>query len=121
MAVASLKVPFAYDAVVGIIWPQHAAKGIEYFCPNCREKLVLHAGEIKRRHFAHRPNGVCSQETILHKSAKLLVQSVVRDWKQGKTIAPELLRECRVCSEPSPQALPEKSQMPCWSIGFQTA
>lgn len=108
MTVALLKVPFAYDAVVGIIWPEHAAKDTDYFCPNCREKLVLRAGEIKRRHFAHMPNGVCSQETILHKSAKLLVQSSVRDWKQGKAVVPEVLRECRVCHESSPQPLPEK-------------
>jgi ssDNA-binding Zn-finger/Zn-ribbon topoisomerase 1 len=108
MAVSPLKVPFAYDAVVGIIWPEHAAKGIDYFCPNCREKLVLRAGEIKRCHFAHRPNGVCNQETILHKSAKLLVQSVVRDWKNGKALVPEVLRQCRICQESSPQPLPEK-------------
>jgi uncharacterized protein YlaI len=108
MGKALLKVPFAHDPAAGIIWPDHAQKGITYLCPNCQEKLIFRAGEIKRHHFAHKPNGVCSQETVLHKSAKLLVQVAVRAWKLGKAAVPEVVRQCGNCHESSPQPLPGK-------------
>lgn len=33
----------------------------KYYCPLCNEELVLKKGPIRRHHFAHKANGVCSE------------------------------------------------------------
>lgn len=65
-------------------------------------------GKIRVAHFAHSGNHVCSQETITHKTAKLLVQRAVLGWKSGKVSSPILQRECPICWAAVSQALPEK-------------
>ena len=69
-----LKVPFALDGTQVLLSPEVAEKGREYFCPACGDIVILKKGEIKVAHFAHKVSDTCSQETIVHKTAKQLVQ-----------------------------------------------
>ena len=36
-------------------------KNEKYYCPICNEELIVKGGLIKRRHFAHKPNRMCSE------------------------------------------------------------
>lgn len=63
-------------------------RGGNYTCPNCRQRLIFRAGEIRQRHFAHKGNA-CDPETYLHQAAKLaLGQELERrtDAQQGFNI-----------------------------------
>ena len=56
-----------------------AHKIFNYLCPECEEPLVLRAGEHKIKHFAHKANTNCSSESIIHKTAKMLIAQIIRD------------------------------------------
>ena len=75
--------------------------GREYRCPACRSPLSLKGakdGARRRRHFAHRPNITCAPESIIHKTAKLLVQRSVNDWKLGIGPQPVVKHRCTNCN-----------------------
>ena len=38
-----------------------ASNSEQYYCPICNEELIVKGGLIKRRHFAHKPNRMCSE------------------------------------------------------------
>lgn len=103
-----LRVPFAIDGEDRLHSPETAEKGKTYFCPACKEVVILKRGEIRTAHFAHKVSETCNQETIIHKTAKLLVQKAVNDWKSGKSDSPTLQRECQICYTRISQSLPEK-------------
>ena len=111
-----LRVPFAIDDEQRLYNPETAEKGKHYFCPACKEKVILKRGEIKTAHFAHKTSESCNQETITHQTAKQLIQQVVDEWKSGKRDAPMLQRKCvstirdkyTFCSTQVRQPLPEK-------------
>lgn len=103
-----LRIPFAIDDELKLCRPTTAEKSKNYFCPCCGEKVILKQGEIKTTHFAHKISDTCNQETITHKTAKLLVQKMVQDWKSGKSNPPNLARACHICHLPVSQLLPEK-------------
>jgi Competence protein CoiA-like family len=105
---AELRVPFAIDGEEQLHNPTVAEKGKSYFCPACREPVVFKQGKIRTAHFAHKVSEACSQETIIHKTAKLLIQQVVHEWKSGKRISPILQRACQSCGTSISQPLPEK-------------
>lgn len=73
-----LTVPIGLDGDGNVVRPGHAVKGELYFCPVCGGSLVYRQGEKRIWHFAHHSDGACTSETVLHKSAKLLIQSAVR-------------------------------------------
>lgn len=103
-----LRVPFAIDDEGRLYSPETAEKGGNYLCPACQEPIIFKQGEIKVPHFAHKVSVTCYQETITHKTAKLLVQKVVHEWKEGKGNPPILCRACQICGISISQALPEK-------------
>jgi hypothetical protein len=103
-----LRVPLAADVTGILLSPADAEKDKRYFCPACREPVVLRQGEIKVAHFAHKVSDNCNQETILHKTAKLLIQHAVAEWKHGKSGPPMLQRACQVCGSSLNQPLPDK-------------
>ncbi|MCX5644268.1 MAG: competence protein CoiA family protein [Phycisphaerae bacterium] len=103
-----LRVPFAIDDEERLYSPATAERGKSYFCPACRELVVFRQGKIRIAHFAHKVSETCSQETIIHKTAKLLVQTAVQEWKSGKSNSPTLQRVCQICSTFVSQPLPEK-------------
>jgi hypothetical protein len=103
-----LVVPFAIDDEQRLCKPAAAERGKNYFCPACRESIVLRRGKIKIPHFAHKASENCNQETIVHKTAKLLVQTAIQEWKSGRGSPPTLHRACQICGVPVNQSLPEK-------------
>ena len=103
-----LRVPFAFDGEKKLYDPETAEKGKRYFCPACKDIVILRKGEIKKAHFAHKVSETCNQETILHKTAKQLIVDAISDWKSDKTDAPVLKRTCEICRESKDQPLPDK-------------
>jgi hypothetical protein len=93
-------VPAALDGAGLLVRPAEAAPGA-YTCPGCSERVVLRAGAIKVRHFAHGP-GSCSTETALHAAAKRLLVQVV---ERGETV--RVRRGCRGCGETWDEPAPE--------------
>ncbi len=79
-----------------------------YFCPNCNEKVIFRKGNIKIPHFAHNSNTNCTNETILHRTAKMLVINSVNDFVNGKGRQPEIVRTCSICCGKHIQKLPSK-------------
>lgn len=104
----SLKIPLAHDETGSLVSVEHAISGGQYYCPSCGAGLILRRGTVKVAHFAHKPSDICNQETIIHKTAKLVVQQAVTDWKAGKRAAPVIQRACQVCHSLIAQPLPEK-------------
>jgi hypothetical protein len=103
-----LRVPFAVDDEGRLYSPVSAEKGRNYFCPACQEPVIFRQGEIRVAHFAHKVSDTCNQETITHKTAKLLVQKAVHEWKAGKSNSPMLQRVCQICGASGSQPLPDK-------------
>ncbi|MHB8137549.1 MAG: competence protein CoiA family protein [Smithellaceae bacterium] len=104
----TLQVPYALNSSGELITPVDAIKGGNFFCPLCNEKLTLRKGKIKIPHFAHSNNSNCTNETILHKIAKMLVINSVNNFVNGKGKQPEIVRTCIICSGKHIQKLPSK-------------
>ena len=103
-----LKVPFAFDDEKRLCDPHTAEKGEHYFCPACKDTVILRKGEIKTPHFAHKASETCNQETIIHRIAKQLILQVISDWKAGRIDPPILKRTCEICRKSKDQPLPNK-------------
>lgn len=103
-----LTVPFAVDKTDNICSPDLAQKGCAYFCPACGDSLLFKKGSRRVAHFAHKATNTCNQETITHKTAKLLVQKAINDWKSGASSSPTVKRHCDDCGLDILQPLPEK-------------
>lgn len=103
-----IRIPFAVDDQERLYCPTTAEKGKSYFCPACQGQVILKQGEIRTAHFAHQISNICSQETVIHKTAKLLIQRVVYEWKSGKSNPPIFQRTCQICDTSVSQFLPEK-------------
>lgn len=73
----TLRIPYGLNQTGELISAEHALKNTNYSCPFCRVQLVLRAGEVKIKHFAHQPSSKCSLESVLHITAKKLIQSVI--------------------------------------------
>jgi DNA-directed RNA polymerase subunit RPC12/RpoP len=54
-----MKMFIAIDKLGQIIDIEEAAKGGEYYCPECDSKLIVKDGEINIKHFAHEKNSDC--------------------------------------------------------------
>lgn len=105
-----IKVPLAIDDLGKLTRIDDATRGINYYCPACNMPLIVRKGDIKIHHFAHKASDFCSQETVIHKTAKLLIQKLVSDWKNGLTQAPKINRKCQICRSTIQQPLPDKVQ-----------
>ena len=105
------KLPFAIDDTQSLIGPETADKGRSYYCPACGDLVILRKGEVKAPHFAHKvseSSEACSQQAIIYKTAKLLIQRAVSDWKSGKVPSPLVKRQCKICESVTEQPLPDK-------------
>ncbi len=102
------RIPLAYDPAGRLVAPEKAARRTRYVCPSCRADVVLHAGNIKRRHFHHR-SSACSAESVLHLSAKRLIVQAIEDWRNGGAPV-SFLRRCQEpdCEAQTHQHLPKK-------------
>lgn len=115
---SDLRVPFAIDKNEQLCSPETADADNCYFCPSCRNSVIFRNGKIRKPHFAHKATKICNQETIIHKSAKLLVQKVIQEWKKGKAESPLLKRRCDTCLSYVYQPLPEKVEHACVEYKF---
>lgn len=99
-----LRVPYGVSEARDLIAVKEAVAGAEYFCPACSEKLILRAGSFRVKHFSHPSHSNCSQETILHKTAKFIVQQAIQENAAGgRTI--RLQNQCRNCGKDHPAEL----------------
>lgn len=92
----------AYDKGKNLIKASDAEKGNEFYCPVCKEELILRkSGKTgkgsKRPHFAHQnltPN--CNPETALHFSFKNLLYKYLEEHITGN-IPLQFSWDCKYC------------------------
>jgi len=75
----SIKYKYAFDldqriVSIGDLDPDKPRVRGEYTCVGCGHELIARLGQIRVRHFAHKPDqeAVCATETYLHRLAKAL-------------------------------------------------
>lgn len=73
----NFKVPYGFDFSGNLISASNAERGKAYTCPCCNSQLVHRSGEVRVKHFAHPASSNCSLESILHITAKRLVEAVM--------------------------------------------
>lgn len=103
-----IKIAYAFDDEDNLIGIAEAERGQKVFCPLCKNPVIVRKGNIRIHHFAHKVSDICTQETITHKVAKLLIQKTIEDWKKGRTQAPVFLRSCQYCYSREAQPIPKK-------------
>jgi hypothetical protein len=106
------KIPYGLDADSGqLVKALDAEKLRKYACPSCRTCIILQKGEIRSPHFAHKADvSGCSEETVIHKTAKLLIIGAVLNWKNNGGPRPVIKRVCKIkyCYGSKEQNLPDK-------------
>ena len=72
---------FAEDNNGKIIHIKNAVKGVDYYCPKCKEKLALKKGNIRQQHFSHNHSSNCTGtgEGYLHKAFKKMLLEIVKN------------------------------------------
>lgn len=121
---SELKVPFAIDNNDKLHSPNYAKKGMNYFCPNCRDSLVFRNGDVNVAHFAHKTSLICSNESIEHKTAKIIVLNAINSHLRENGEKPKFLKRCGNCYKLYDIPLPDNSslavleyKLPCGYIG----
>lgn len=104
---SDLLIPIAKDSDGNFVKPADANKTASYFCPECGECVILRRGTKKRSHFAHKTSQ-CSQESVVHKAAKEMIQMVVLAWKAGLRPAPVFVCKCYRCHNKIESPIPDK-------------
>jgi hypothetical protein len=93
----------ATDTVGRLVKAAEANKGGTYFCPSCRDVLILHkSGNMgkgsRRPHFEHKIGSPCAPETILHLVAKQLVADFLMRKIEGR-LPVNFAWTCTLCTE----------------------
>lgn len=73
----SFKIPEALNENGTLIKVELAEKNHDYYCPNCKELLVLKKGNIRKPHFSHGMTMLCSGESAIHKICKMKIKEVI--------------------------------------------
>lgn len=102
-----LLVPFGVDQHGGLVSPLEAQKGDPFRCPSCNGVIILEKGEVKVAHCAHGSVRVCSQETVLHKTAKMLIAQTVREYLAACGPEPVIQGVCSVCEQTVVHPIPK--------------
>jgi hypothetical protein len=105
--VTVLLVPLALDVSGRLVSPAEARREHTDACPSCGQTIVSKLGERGVRHFAHAAHSRCSLETVLHRTAKLLVVQTIADWRADPGTRPIIIRRCPKCTHERPQRLPD--------------
>lgn len=95
----ALQVPYGVSQHGDLVPARDADAAAVYACPGCAGLLVLHAGAVRAKHFAHKANTACDGETLAHITAKLLVAKVIDEHCDSKTCI-TLLCTCSKCDSP---------------------
>lgn len=98
---ANFRVPLGLDETERLTMPGEATKGEIYRCPECKSRLILRQGTKTRAHFAHKATTNCSGESVLHRTAKLLIAQVLTEGS-----APDFEITCAECQRPFCVAFP---------------
>ena len=95
----NLQIPYAYTGNKTPITPEVAEKGADFSCPLCDTEVVLKRGDVRRPHFAHKPDTKCSGEGIRHKVAKQMIY--LMHLRTVRTIMTSVttFRRCPNCSQ----------------------
>lgn len=78
-ALPELLVPYGVSEQGEIVHARDASASAAYACPGCTTRLVLHRGAVRAPHFAHKANTACNGETLLHITAKLLIEKTIKE------------------------------------------
>ena len=94
------------EASARIVSVDDCVKGADYYCPQCRSPLILRDGEVRQKHLAHTRDTDCTNESVQHHAAKMMVAQVVNDWKQHGKQRPFIHRFCAVCKMRMARGIP---------------
>jgi len=103
-----LQVPYGVSQHGDLVPAREADATAVYACPGCAGLLVLHAGAVRAKHFAHKANTACDGETLAHITAKLLVAKIIDEHCNSKTRI-TLLCTCSKCDSPVQRELPHSA------------
>lgn len=104
----NLKVPYGLNEVGELIPADMADIGACYKCPCCLENLIYRSGNIRAKHFAHPASSNCSLESVIHVTAKKLIQCVIIENSKGnQTITLE--NNCHNCGVVFSTNIPNKT------------
>jgi Competence protein CoiA-like family len=97
-----LLVPCGLALDGSLVHAKDALRDGAYSCPQCATPLVLKAGEVVTRHFAHKADTSCDGESVAHESAKLLIAKVLCEQFDSPETAKRisLTCECDCCKQP---------------------
>ena len=96
---ANLQIPYAYTINKSPMSPEVAEKGQDFSCPLCDSEVVLKRGEVRRPHFAHKPDTECSGEGVRHKVAKQMIYLMYLRNVRTVTMSVTTFRRCPNCSQ----------------------
>ncbi|PSW58644.1 competence protein CoiA family protein [Photobacterium leiognathi] len=101
----NLKIPYGLSEIGELTPVENAEKGKTYDCPSCGVRLIYRAGEKRVKHFSHPPSSSCNLESVLHITAKKLVQTVIEKNAKGNQVI-LLDNYCRNCGDVYSISLP---------------
>lgn len=104
----SFRVPYGVDELGNYVSPEMASKQTVYFCPCCANRLVFKSGTKRVKHFSHPKAANCNPETVLHKTAKALVQRAIMDNAEGE-LCLSIMDNCQCCGGEQERLLKPKT------------
>ena len=104
----ALQVPYGVSQHGDLVPARDADADAVYACPGCAGLLVLHAGAVRAKHFAHKANTACDGETLVHITAKLLVAKIINEHSNSNT-GITLQCTCSKCESPVQRELPHSA------------
>lgn len=107
MSINEFKVPYGQLDTGELVKPEVADKVKRYFCPGCGCQLIFRSGSVVAPHFAHKTEGICTGESVLHKTAKALLVQTVRSHIAQPRIT--IRCACETCCETFTKLLPGKA------------
>jgi hypothetical protein len=91
---------YAEDNNGKIVHINNALSGINYYCPECKEKFILKKGNIRQHHFAHNnSSSSCTGtgEGYLHKTFKKMFLDIIKNNLDNKL--PMVINwRCNICN-----------------------
>lgn len=102
-----LEVPYGLHPLGYMVRAEEAERDVQYLCPGCEEPLVFRAGEYKVKHFSHKANTQCTGESIIHKTAKLLIVQTINNQADPQKRRPiKIQTTCVCCNSEAIKSLP---------------
>ena len=95
----NLQIPYAYTPNKTPMSPEVAEKGQDFSCPLCENEVVLKRGDVRRPHFAHKPDTGCSGEGVRHKVAKQMIYVMYLQTVRSPMMSVTTFRRCPNCSQ----------------------